>query len=365
MFDIHFFRNCMELKKKIVDGAVNLTAEEIYAEIEKLRSKRPHVFNIETTNNCNMTCKMCPRTTLMTRPIKTMPMELFTKIVKQLVPHRQEDLNSFWDFVVKEYGIKPEHRDENSFYFYRISNHVILHGYGEPLVDPMIVDRVQTCTDHGIPTYFSCVADNINVEKFKQLFKAGAGVIKFSMDALDDDKAQSIRGKRASFARAYEKINEVLKIKQSDSSIKTNITLTMIAMSNSEEDRKMHNDFMELWKDQPVFSYIKSQDNRWYMEEDETLECKNHYEKQYCEYPFTSMTVMADGSVVPCTQDYDCEMKFGNANEQSLEEIWNSKGYADFRMGHITGKFTTNVKCVDRCDQKLICDRLRQKAGVL
>ena len=155
MFDIHFFRSCMDLKKKIVDGTVNLTAEEIYAEIEKLRSKKPHVFNIETTNNCNMTCKMCPRTTLMTRPIKTMSMELFTKIVKQLVPHRQEELNEFWDFVVKEYGIKPEHRDENSFYFYRISNHVILHGYGEPLVDPMIVERVQTCSDHGIPTYLS------------------------------------------------------------------------------------------------------------------------------------------------------------------------------------------------------------------
>ena len=78
---------------------------------------------------------------------------------------------------------------------------------------------------------------------------------------------------------------------------------------------------MELWKDQPVFSYIKSQDNRWYMEEDESLECKNHYEKQYCEYPFTSMTVMADGSVVPFTQDYGCEMKLGNANDLTLEVI--------------------------------------------
>ena len=51
-------------------------------------------------------------------------------------------------------------------------------------------------------------------------------------------------------------------------------------------------------------------------------------------------------------------MTFGNANDQTLEEIWNGEPYRKFRWGHITGEFEKNTKCVDRCDQKLVFDRL-------
>ena len=35
--------------------------------LESFRSREPVVYNIETTNACNMRCAMCPRTTMMTR----------------------------------------------------------------------------------------------------------------------------------------------------------------------------------------------------------------------------------------------------------------------------------------------------------
>ena len=50
---------------------------------------------------------------------------------------------------------------------------------------------------------------------------------------------------------------------------------------------------------------------------------KSHYAEQYCEYPWISTTVMADGNVVPCTQVSNNELVMGNINENSLEEIWN------------------------------------------
>ena len=361
MYDIHFLQKCNDLKKKIVQGEIELTRDEVYAKIEELRGKKPHIFNIETTNACNMTCKMCPRTTLMKRNIQHMDMDLYRKIIKQLKPYSQVEIDEFWDFVLKEHGITHQERNENSFYFYMLCDTVMLHGYGEPLMDPRIIERVQICTDNNIPTYFSCVPENIDIDKFRELLKAGVKVVKFSMDALDDEKAKSIRGKNACFTDAYKKICGVLEIIKKDPSIDMTVVVSMIAMSNKEEDIKMQKDFLRLWADKPIYAYVKSQDNRWYMEEDENLECKNHFEKQYCEYPFTSMAIMADGSVVPCTQDYNMEMTFGNANEQSLEEIWNSKSFSDFRRGHVTGAFVKKTKCVDRCDQKLLCDRLDQK----
>ena len=110
--------------------------------------------------------------------------------------------------------------------------------------------------------------------------------------------------------------------------------------------------FMELWKGQDVFAYVKSQDNRWLLEQDDEMVNHSHYETQYCEYPWTSLTVMADGSVVPCTQDYDTEMIFGNVKENSLEEIWNGEAYKKFRRINITGEYPPGHKCFERCDQK-------------
>ena len=99
----------------------------------------------------------------------------------------------------------------------------------------------------------------------------------------------------------------------------------MIDMAVGQNDVKMHKKFLKFWSDKDVFAYIKSQDNRWLYENDEDVKCKSHQSKQYCEYPWTSLTVMADGNVVPCTQIPNNEIVFGNAKEKSLEEIWKDK----------------------------------------
>ena len=48
---------------------------------------------------------------------------------------------------------------------------------------------------------------------------------------------------------------------------------------------------------------------------------------------------MADGNVVPCTQISNNELVLGNVNNNTLEEIWNSKEYEEFRKMHVTGNF--------------------------
>ena len=76
----------------------------------------------------------------------------------------------------------------------------------------------------------------------------------------------------------------------------------MIDLSMDSTDIEMHKEFLEFWKDKEVFSYIKSQDNRWLFEPRDKMQNNSHYAQQYCEFPWTSATIMADGNVVPCTQ---------------------------------------------------------------
>ena len=359
MFDINFFQRAENLKRNILDGHLKIQdVIGIERELEHLRSVDPTLFNIETTNYCNMTCVMCPRTTLMTRENQWIDPKLFEKVLDQIVQHEPKDLETFWDFIESKYGIGFDNPSENSFYFYVVSRCVILHGFGEPLVDKNIVDRVQACTNRNIPTYFSCVPANINLKKIKSVMENGLGVIKFSIDALDDEGARRIRGKHNNYEKAYEKILQVIEMKEKEG-FKTKIVPCMIDLSNDEEKIEDQRNFMEMWKDLPVFAYVKSQDNRWYYEEDETIENRSHHEQQYCEFPWISMTIMSNGNVVPCTQDYDTEMTFGNIKEQSIEEIWNGPKYQDFRMSHINGINKKDYKCFDRCDQTLISQRIK------
>ena len=88
MFDINFFQKVLPYKEQIVAGDFRLSdAESIERELDALRIRKPKVFNIETTNYCNMTCVMCPRTELMTRKNIWIEDDTFLNIINQIKPY--------------------------------------------------------------------------------------------------------------------------------------------------------------------------------------------------------------------------------------------------------------------------------------
>ena len=69
MLDLAFYMKFDEVLDKVKTGRIR-DRQALFNELEKIRSKVSVVYNIETTNRCNMRCEMCPRTTMMTRPIE-------------------------------------------------------------------------------------------------------------------------------------------------------------------------------------------------------------------------------------------------------------------------------------------------------
>jgi len=356
MFDINFIQKTMDIKKDIINGQYSFNSNnDIFQIFEKFRANTPYIFNIETTNNCNMSCVMCPRTKLMNRKITLLNDSSFDKLVNQITFHSKKDLLGFFNFVESEYGITKEEQSENAFYFYVISQALVLHGYGEPLLDPNIHKRIQSCSDRNIPTYFSCVPANIRHKQICQLFESGLDYIKFAIDALDDQGQKAIRGKNNNFQKSFDSIIELIKYKDMNPNINTQIIITMLSFAENEDQIEQ---FIKLWSQYPVYYYIKSTDNRWYYQNSKRTKNRSHYISQYCEFPWTSLTVMSNGIVVPCTQDYNAEMVMGNIFDNSLEEIWNSKSYKDLRQYHINGNFPDGYKCKKRCDLPKVFERL-------
>src|SRR3989339_220881 len=128
MIDIKYYMETHELKCSIMNGGVYDQAELI-EQFEKARRKEPVLFNIETTNACNMKCKMCPRTTMMTRSVDTIDQATFEKIVNQIRPYSSDEWELWQTFAEDKYGVNRNGMSENHFFLHIIPQVIVLHGY--------------------------------------------------------------------------------------------------------------------------------------------------------------------------------------------------------------------------------------------
>jgi radical SAM protein with 4Fe4S-binding SPASM domain len=64
-----------------------------------------------------------------------------------------------------------------------------------------------------------------------------------------------------------------------------------------------------------------------------------------CAMPYWLVSVLWDGTVVACCQDYDGAASFGNLREQSLKEIWEGDKLRRFREQWKAAAFSDGHPC--------------------
>ena len=348
-----------KLKKQIIAGK-KFDREELYERFESCRSKEPIIYNIETTNACNMTCIFCPRTTRMTREIEHLDESLSQKIISQIRPWTKEEWETWEDFIVKEYGIQKDDMNQNHFFLHIIPKVVVLHGFGDPLLDKKLVNRVRMLSNKEIGTYFSCNPSNISVKKNIEMMEAGLDYLKYSIDSIDNMTHKKLRGKASNYTKAYVKIMKTLEEKEKKA-LKTNVVITMIDLQRPTQMEEWEQ-LQQVFKGTDVYIYLKSQDQTWY----DDLQGKKDLHaaagrsvdwSEFCHYPWSSFAVKSNGEIAMCTEDYNNEIILGNSKTESLFNIWNGEKYKKFRRTHFDNKTGDSCNmCTDHCDKKIIGD---------
>jgi radical SAM protein with 4Fe4S-binding SPASM domain len=347
VFDIDFFMKINDFKKQLYRGKIT-NKKQIIDLFESSRSKIPVLYNIETTNACNMRCKMCPRTTMMTRKIETLDYKVFMKIVEQIEPHSQIKWREWENFVAREYDIAINDMSENHFFLYIIPKVLQLHGYGDPLLDPNLAACVKALTAKKIPTYFSCNPANINIDKTIEMFESGLTYIKYSLESVDDVSHKQIRGFASNFTQSYEKINKLLSLKK-EKGYKTTIIITMINLNRSNQKEEFAL-LRKAFEGKDVYIYLKSEDQQWYRKDFHGTDSVHWSE--FCKHPWMSMSIKSNGEVAMCMEDFNNEIVLGDASKNTLYDIWNGEKYKKFREDHFN--LTPGLKCTEKCDMDLI-----------
>lgn len=348
MFDVNFY---MKVKRWQLDWEKNPKDYDMaYIQdlFEKFRDKNPFVYNIETTNACNMRCKMCPRTTMMTRKIETLDKNVFTKIIEQLRPFSDFEWSEWEKFCQDIYNIYPTDMSENHFFLYIIPKVIQLHGYGDPLLDKHIVDYVRLLKEKGFYSYFSCNPANIDYEMTAKIFESGLDYIKYSIESVDDRLHKQIRGDKSNFSESYNNILRLLKMKK-DHNYRTTIIITMLDL-NRQNQKDDYQKLKDAFKDLDVYIYLKSEDQQWYRKDYHGT--KSIHWSEFCKHPWMSMTIKSNGEAVMCMEDYNNEIILGDARIDTLYNIWNGDRYNKFRKDHFN--LTKGIKCTEECDMTMI-----------
>jgi radical SAM protein with 4Fe4S-binding SPASM domain len=70
--------------------------------------------------------------------------------------------------------------------------------------------------------------------------------------------------------------------------------------------------------------------------------------RQLCGAPYKTVSILWDGTVVPCCHDFDGAAPLGNLRTHTLEEIWRSEAVMRFRERFRAKRFDAGEACA-RC----------------
>lgn len=288
----------------------------IYYPYFRYHSPWPSVVLIENTNCCNAQCVMCPRDTL-TRKRGFMEFTLFEKIMNELAGASRKPV-------------------------------VHLHGFGEPLLDALLPEKIKLAKTCGIKhTYIVTNASLLFPETSRKIINAGLDRMKISFYGTDEDSYRATMG-RLDFKTTIENIKAFVRIRKELNKRTPKLILQYIPQ---EENGAKTEEFQSLWrfildKNAGDCLNISSLDN---FGGGKSYNVVGKKIVSVCFYPWSALSVLWDGRAVICCIDYNGVQGVGDLNFQSIMEIWNGPELSAIRRNFGKLDYSGFPTCL-RCD---------------
>lgn len=300
----------------------------------------PAILYVETTNRCDSLCRTCIRTFQTLEPPKDLTLAELVRIVDQ---------------------------------FPRLAR-VLLHGIGEPLLNPDLFRMITYLKGRGATVVFNSDAIGLTEKKRRGLIESGLDELRVSMDAATPETYRAIRGV-GTFDRVVENITALEQRKKEWSVEVPKIALWFTVMKRNIEElpafidlagkmgaaqvnvqRLVHYGEGLAIQDQSVYGTLTAMEETLLAEASRLaqklgialsasgnttpVESLTPEERERpwagCQRPWTLSYITANGNVLPCcispwtAKDYR-GLILGNAFTHPFVDIWNGERYQEFR----------------------------------
>lgn len=271
-------------------------------------------IRFETTTKCNYNCIICARDKFQ-RKIETMPLERFKNLFDKIIA-------------------------ETSQY-----NTVTFSGFGEPLFDETLNDKIKYVRSKGFEVLILSNASLLTAKRFKEIEDLGVKSIRISFYGMSPEAYSLVHGisDLNRFNKVKENIVEIARMRK-----KTEIILTynVVEGINSSET----NSWIEFWKDRVDLIEVWRPHN-WV--DSRNYRIVQNKKLRTCGRPWnTPLQIQVDGTVNMCCFDFNGKLLLGDLNKQTLMEIFSSDNFNKILHYHVTGDFVDSNLICENCDQR-------------
>jgi radical SAM protein with 4Fe4S-binding SPASM domain len=266
-----------------------------YLRRDKAPGGFPAVVGIESTNNCNLDCVMCPRQE-MTRPVADIERPLYEKAIDQLAGKTE----FIW-----------------------------LQDYGEPFLNKEIFTMIRYARERGLKVGISTNGTVLTDKIIEGIFASGLDYLIFAIDGATPETYEKIR-----VGAKYEKVaanaRRFLEKKVAGKHKIFTVVQCIYMEATSNEVRI----FRRQW-DLPGVDAVRIRQLTY---SGKGGKFDNLTTQKPCYWLWSNPHIKNDGTVVPCCQDVNSTLALGNIKDQSLDAIWSGEKMQEIRALHLAGK---------------------------
>jgi MoaA/NifB/PqqE/SkfB family radical SAM enzyme len=309
----------------VVRKALNLTSD-LFRKTTATRGY-PQIFGVETTASCNAACPFCPLhgpDAAMHRKKGVMDMQLFEKVLEQLVEHRNR------------LGV------------------VFLNVCGEPLLDPQVTRRLKLIGEADMGEFVNMQTNGqlLTQEYGEAILAARIDKVTLGFDGSSREVYEQHRV-RCSYDRVLENTRRFLAARdqlRSDTRLVVKYVLTRENRHEEESARALWAQYLSLKKDRFVVTPSENWATACIDQGGQVLKTAGPPggRLRHCPLLFYTMNILYDGSVPACCWDYNLDVAggaLGDANNDSLLEIWRGEAFEKLRERHRAGDFAGLERC--------------------
>jgi sulfatase maturation enzyme AslB (radical SAM superfamily) len=303
------------------DGSVRGSPEELREILGILEGESPITkllhpeVRYEVTDHCNATCIMCPRD-----------------------KHEHG----------REHGIMDQAKYERSIDEVAAlgAKKVVLTGFGEPMLDRRLEQKIAYAKSKGLSTYFITNASALTPVRSQKLLNAGLDEMRVSFYGMRPETYNAVM-QGLDFERTKKGVLEFLRLRD-EMGKKTRVQMSYLELKENASDTGAFREFweprvnaIEIWK---PHNFGDGRDYRTRLDDSAKTSCGRPENGP--------LQIQWNGEVIPCCYDYNNQIILGNAFETPVLELLNGPKYRLLRYAHRMKKFGMFPYC-DQCDQLL------------
>lgn len=290
----------------------------------------PFSLQIDPSNQCNFRCTFCPtgHPDLLERVRQSPGQLLDWALYERLV----DDLKAFG----------------------RPLKTLSLHKDGEPLLHPRLPDMVALARQAGVAERIVLLTNGSLLTRAKAaaLIDAGLDVIRISVEHVHAAGYKAHTQTYGNYARIVANVR-ALREERDARGASPYIVAKLIDIRLTDEELEIFaRDFGPLcdeigrttaqgWSHSELFDFTLGTRPEVALDGRTPL----RGQRVACAYPFYTMAVNANGLVSPCSDDWGHKAIVGDANRETLAEIWNGPRMRAFRRMHLQGRRHENDAC--------------------